>query len=136
MSKWDFPSHPFADAAAARHPSLSSTVEQYAKDQGLEILDFAKAKDEDKDDLARAHLAKFTKSHGVVMIGKAQEKALSYKGQRKDHGTKVWFEYSRQRLFVTYYYFYILDEDFGLFFAFLTHMLRHCIVLRIISITN
>jgi len=34
----------------------------------------------------------------------------------KDHGTKVWFEYSRQRLFVTYYYFYILDEDFGLFF--------------------
>ena len=50
------------------------------------------------------------------MIGKAQEKASGYKGQRKDHGTKVWFEYSRQSLFVTYYYFYILDADFGLFF--------------------
>jgi hypothetical protein len=41
---------------------------------------------------------------------------MGYKAKRKDHGTKVWFEYSRQRLFVTYYYFYILDEDFGLFF--------------------
>ena len=79
-------------------------------------MDFAKRQDEDKDDLARAHLAKFTKKQGVVMIGKAQEKALGYKGQRKDHGTKVWFEYSRQSLHVTYYYFYILDADFGLFF--------------------
>jgi hypothetical protein len=96
--------------------AFRTAVEQYAKAQGLEIVDFAKAKDEDKDDLARAHLAKFPKKHGVVMIGKAQEKALGYKGQRKDHGTKVWFDYSRQRLFVTYYYFYILDEDFGLFF--------------------
>lgn len=96
--------------------AFRKTVEQYAQAQGLTIVDFAKAKDEDKDDLARAHLAKFAKKQGVVMIGKAQEKALGYKGQRKDHGTKVWFEYSRQSLFVTYYYFYILDEDFGLFF--------------------
>ena len=96
--------------------AFRKAVEQYAQNQGLEIVDFAKAKDEDKDDLARAQLAKFAKKQGVVLIGKAQEKALGYKGQRKDHGTKVWFEYSRQRLFVTYYYFYILDEDFGLLF--------------------
>ena len=96
--------------------AFRSSVEQYAKEQGLEIVDFGKRQDEDKDDLARAHLVQFTKKQGVVMIGKAQEKALGYKGQRKDHGTKVWFEYSRQSLFVTYYYFYILDEDFGLFF--------------------
>ncbi len=96
--------------------AFRKAVEAYAQEQGLAIVDFAKAKDEDKDDLARAHLAKFAKRHGVVMIGKAQEKALGYKGQRKDHGTKVWFDYSRQSLFVTYYYFYILDEEFGLFF--------------------
>ncbi len=93
-----------------------TAVEQYAKEQGLEIVDFAKAQAEDKDELARAHLAQFSKKQGVVMIGKAQEKALGYQGTRKDHGTKVWFEYSRQQLFVTYYYFYILDADFGLFF--------------------
>ena len=39
-------------------------VEQYAQDQGLTIVDFAKAKDEDKDDLARAHLAPFAKTRG------------------------------------------------------------------------
>jgi hypothetical protein len=89
-------------------------VEQYAKEQGLNIVDFAKG--EDKDEKARTYLAKFDKKQGVVLIGKAQEKALGYKAQRKDHGTKVWFNYSRQSLFVTYYYFYILDEDFGLFF--------------------
>jgi len=94
--------------------AFRKAVEKYAKEQGLSIVDFAKG--EDKDEKARAHLAKFGKEQGVVLIGKAQEKALGYKGQRKDHGTKVWFEYSRQSLNVTYYYFYIMDEDFGLFF--------------------
>jgi hypothetical protein len=91
-----------------------TAVEEYAKGQGLSIVDFAKG--EDKDGTAKTYLAKFEKKSGVVLIGKAQEKALGYKGQRKDHGTKVWFEYSRQSLNVTYYYFYILDEEFGLFF--------------------
>jgi hypothetical protein len=94
--------------------AFRKAVEKYAKEQGLSLVDFAKG--EDKDERARAHLAKFGKKQGVVLIGKAQEKALGYKGQRKDHGTKVWFEYSRQSLHVTYYYFYILDEEFGLFF--------------------
>jgi hypothetical protein len=94
--------------------AFRKAVEKYAKEQGLSIVDFAKG--EDKDEKARAHLAKFEKKQGVVLIGKAQEKALGYKGQRKDHGKKVWFDYSRQSLNVTYYYFYILDEEFGLFF--------------------
>ena len=89
-------------------------VEKYAKDQGLSIVDFAKG--EDKDKKARAHLANFENKQGVVLIGKAQEKALGYKAQRKTRGKLVWFDYSRQSLFVTYYYFYILDADFGLFF--------------------
>ena len=94
--------------------AFRTAVEKYAKEQGLPIVDFAKG--EDKDDKAKAYLAKFEKKRGVVLIGKAQEKARGYKGQRKDHGTKVWFEYSRQSVNVTYYYFYILDEEFGLFF--------------------
>lgn len=94
--------------------SFRNSVEGYAQEQGLSIVNFAK--NEDKDDRARAELAKFEKKQGVVLIGKAQEKAIGYKALRKDQGTKVWFEYSRQSLFVTHYYFYILDEDFGLFF--------------------
>ncbi len=94
--------------------AFRTRIEEYAKEQGIHIVDFAKG--EDKDEKAHLQLAKFEKKHGVVLIGKAQEKALGYKGQRKDHGTKVWFEYSRQSVNVTYYYFYILDEEFGLFF--------------------
>lgn len=67
-------------------------VEKYAKDQGLSIVDFAKG--EDKDEKACAHLAKFEKKQGVVLIGKAQEKALGYKAQKSMKGTRVWFEYS------------------------------------------
>jgi hypothetical protein len=89
-------------------------VEQFATTEGLTIVQFAKG--DDKDEIARAHLARFQRSSGVVLIGKAQEKTLGYSGRRKDHGTKVWFEYSRCTVFVTHYYFYILDEDFGLFF--------------------
>jgi predicted MarR family transcription regulator len=94
--------------------AFRKAVEQYAKEQGLSIVDFTKG--EDKDEKAHAYLAKFEKKQGVVLIGKAPEKALGYKGQKSTKGTRVWFNYSRQSLFVTYYYFYILDADFGLFF--------------------
>ena len=89
-------------------------VEAFAQAQGLSIVDFARG--EEKDDTARAHLARFTGTSGVVLIGKAQEIAQAYGAVRKDHGTKVWFEYRRREVRVTYYYVYILDEDFGLFF--------------------
>jgi len=89
-------------------------VEKFAEEQGLTIVNFEHG--EAKDDTARAHLAKFDKRSGVVLIGKAQEKTSGYTARRKDHGTKVWFDYSRRGVFVTHYYFYILDEEFGMFF--------------------
>jgi hypothetical protein len=77
--------------------SFRNAVEKYAKEQGLSIVDFAKG--ENKDEKARAHLAKFEKKQGVVLIGKAQEKALGYtRAEEQDHGTRVWFDYSRQSL--------------------------------------
>jgi hypothetical protein len=94
--------------------AFRETVDKFAVAQGLTIVDFAH--DEDKDETARAHLAKLEKKSGMVLIGKAQEKTLGYTARRKDHGTKVWFDYSRRAVWVTHYYFYILDEDFGLFF--------------------
>jgi len=94
--------------------AFRKAVDKFAAGQGLTLVDFAK--DEDKDETARAHLTKFDKTSGVVLIGKAQEKTTGYTARRKDHGTKVWFEYSRRAVWVTHYYFYILDEEFGLFF--------------------
>jgi hypothetical protein len=94
--------------------AFRAAVEKFAEEQGLTIVNFARK--EEKDETARAHLAKFEKRSGVVLIGKAQEKTSGYTARRKDHGTKVWFDYSRRDVFVTHYYFYILDEEFGLFF--------------------
>lgn len=94
--------------------AFRARVEKFAEEQGLTIVNFAHG--EEKDETARAHLAKFDKSSGVVLIGKAQEKTSGYTARRKDHGTKVWFDYSRRDVFVTHYYFYLLDEGFGMFF--------------------
>jgi hypothetical protein len=70
-------------------------VEQFAADQGISLITFEKG--DDKDQIAQEHLAEFEGQSGVVVIGKAQEMALGYKAKRVDRGTKVWFEYSRQK---------------------------------------
>lgn len=94
--------------------AFRTRVEKFAEEQSLTIVNFARG--EAKDETARVHLAKFDKRSGVVLIGKAQEKTSGYTARRKDHGTKVWFDYSRREVFVTHYYFYILDVEFGMFF--------------------
>lgn len=94
--------------------AFREAVEKFAAEQGLTIVDFVKG--QAKDEVARAHLAQFEGSSGVVLIGKAQEKALGYTAQRQERGKRVWFKYHRREVWVTHYYIYILDEDFGLFF--------------------
>jgi len=49
--------------------AFRKAVEAFAQAHGLTIVDFAK--DEDKDETARTHLAQFPQSSGVVLIGKA-----------------------------------------------------------------
>lgn len=94
--------------------AFRDAVEQFAAAQGLTIVDFVKGAR--KDELAQAALAQFDRPSGVVLIGKAQERTSAFSGRRADREGKVWFTYSRRTVHVTYYYFYILDEDFGLAF--------------------
>jgi hypothetical protein len=95
--------------------SYHTAVETFAAAEGLEIYKFKKK--DVKEEIAKAHLAKFRKKSGVVLIGKAQEKASAFRGKRADKaGGKVWFDYRRQEVNVIHYYFYILDEEFGLGF--------------------
>jgi hypothetical protein len=94
--------------------AFRAAIEQFATAHGLKVIEFAR--NEAKDETARAHLAEFNQPSGVVLIGKAQEKTLGYSARRVDQGTKVWFDYRRREAYVTHYYFYILDADFGLFF--------------------
>jgi hypothetical protein len=92
-----------------------TAVKAFAEAEGLAVYKFKKG--EKKEEVAKAHLAKFEGQSGVVLIGKAQEKASAFSGRRADREDgKVWFDYRRRTVNVTHYYFYILDEEFGLGF--------------------
>jgi hypothetical protein len=108
---WPIPS---PAAMTKMSDAFRKAVEQFAVKQGLKIVTFAKG--ESKEELAHAALADFPRSNGVVLIGKAQEQAVAFKGRRDDQESNVWFSYSRQSVNLTHYYFYVLDEDFGLAF--------------------
>ena len=48
--------------------------------RGLELVSFGK---ERKDDVAQQFLARFTGTEGVLFVGRAQEKALVWRTQRR-----------------------------------------------------
>jgi len=86
-------------------------VEQLARQVGAPIIPFLKG--QRKDDVAKWHLARFKKPHGVVFIGVAQEKAFAFRASHQRAGKHVHFAYSRQSVCVTHYYFYVVDPEWG-----------------------
>jgi hypothetical protein len=82
--------------------------------RGLELVSFGK---ERKDDVAQAFLARFTGTEGVLFVGRAQEKALVWRTQRRyNQAGEPYAWLVRSTAFINYFYFYCLDEDFGPFF--------------------
>ena len=83
--------------------------------QGLELVSFGK---ERKDDLVQQFLARFTGTEGVLFVGRAQEKALVWRTQRRYNPATgepyAWLV--RATAFINYFYFYCVDADFGPFF--------------------
>jgi hypothetical protein len=82
--------------------------------RGLELVSFGK---ERKDEVAQQFLARFIDTEGVLFVGRAQEKALVWRTQRRH--TRAGESYAwlvRSTAFINYFYFYCLDEDFGPFF--------------------
>jgi hypothetical protein len=86
-------------------------VKRFARSVGIPIVEFTKG--ERKDDIAKSYHARFRKPHGVVFIGVAQEKAWAFKAKPIKQGKHVHFDYSRQSVCVTHYYFYLLDPQWG-----------------------
>jgi len=109
--KWPIPS---PKAMYQMTEKFKEAVEIFAQEMGREIYTFSKG--EDKDEVARQHAELFGIDEGVVLIGKAQEKAQAIRSRRADQKGKVWFNYFRQSVQVTHFYFYIIDKDFGLCF--------------------
>ena len=83
----------------------------FAAAQQIPLLHFERGAR--KDDVAAAQRAQFAGTEGVVFIGVAQERAHAFRASKRVDGPLVGFQYSRQPVYVNYYYFYLLDEDFG-----------------------
>jgi hypothetical protein len=82
--------------------------------RGLELVSFGK---ERKDDVAQEFLARFSGAEGVLFVGRAQEKALVWRTQRRyNQAGEPYAWLVRSTAFINYFYFYCLDEDFGPFF--------------------
>lgn len=91
-------------------------VERFARDQGISLEPFPK--DVRKEDFIRPLFAKAMAEGrtGVVFIGTAQEKARSFRGVRAPEAKadkRPWFRFTPSTVYVKYFYFYILDPEFG-----------------------
>jgi hypothetical protein len=110
--------HRFATSSlmAPMTKAFVSSIERFAEDEGIPLIKFSKG--ERKEDVAKARLAEFPLDEGILLIGKAQEKAKLCRTVRRRNprtgGTYPWLV--RTTAIVNYYYFYCLDRDFGPFF--------------------
>jgi hypothetical protein len=92
-----------------------AATERYAEQHHIPLITFEKG--QRKDDVMAEHLRHFDQPEGVVLIGKAQEKANIYRTQKRHnaHGQPYpWIVPSTG--LVNHYYFYCVDADFGPFF--------------------
>ncbi|MGH9917697.1 MAG: hypothetical protein ACRD6W_02310, partial [Nitrososphaerales archaeon] len=91
-------------------------IERFVAAHGVDLVTFEKGKR--KDDVAQAYLAAFDKEEGVLFVGKAQEKTMAYRTEKRRNPETgrpyPWIV--RATVLVNHYYFYCVDKDFGPFF--------------------
>ena len=90
-------------------------IDDYARSHDIPIIAFERK--QRKEDVAAEYLATFAGTEGVLFIGKAQEKVRTFRteGRKNNRGeTYPWIVDSTAM--VNQYYFYAVDDDFGLFF--------------------
>lgn len=95
---------------------FEAQIKKFIAKEQVPVIRFVKG--QRKDDIAKEHLASFTKQEGVLFVGKAQEKAYVFRTEKRRNpqtgSTYPWIV--RSSVMVMYYYFYCVDRDFGPFF--------------------
>lgn len=87
-------------------------LEQWSQRHGIPLVHFERR--QRKDDVAKERRRGFRCEEGVVFIGVAQERCLSFRGhRRRTVRGSVNFEFSRQSVFVNHYYIYFQDLEWG-----------------------
>jgi hypothetical protein len=107
-------------ASSALMDPISKTfvksLEDFARRENVPVVQFRKG--QRKDDIAAEYRKKFTRSEGVVFIGKAQEKTRVFRTERRRNeqtgATYPWLVSSTAM--VNQFYVYCVDRDFGAFF--------------------
>ena len=90
-----------------------AAIEGFVKHHRIDLVRFQRG--ERKDDRAQQYLRRWSGGEGVLFVGKAQEKAHVPRTVRRrkpnSEATYPWLMSSTA--YVNYYYFYLVDEDFG-----------------------
>jgi len=100
----------------AKSDAFAKAVRRFAAEGGIDWVDFKKG--QRKDDIMKAHLSRFSRTEGVLFVGRAQEKARVFRTEkrRRDDGTSYPWIVDTTAV-VNHYYFYCVDRDFGPFFV-------------------
>ena len=94
------------------HDRFVRSVRAFAKHHDIPLIPFERG--QRKDDIAAAHRRGFQAEQGVVFVGVAQERCLSFKShKRQTRSGSVTFDFSRQSVYVNHYYFYFQDSQWG-----------------------
>jgi hypothetical protein len=112
------------------HDRFVRDVATFADTGKIPVVHFERG--QRKDDVAAEQRARFTGTEGVVFIGVAQERASSFKAQKR-YGPEggVHFDFSRQSVSANQYYFYLQDAEWGPAFVkvgtYLPYPVRACL---------
>lgn len=91
---------------------LVGGIRRFAEREDIPLVRFERG--ERKDDTAARHRKSFGRAEGVVFVGSAQERMRSFKGRkRRTASGSVIFDFSRQPVYVSHYYFYFQDPEWG-----------------------
>jgi hypothetical protein len=93
-----------------------AAVDRFVRREQIPLITFTKG--QRKDDVTQEYRSCFSKSEGIVVVGKAQEKTPVFRTEKRRNPetgrTYPWIV--RTTAMVNHYYFYGIDEDFGPFF--------------------
>jgi hypothetical protein len=106
-------------SSALREPlsrAFLTAMDRLIQQHNIPLVTFQRG--QRKDDIAAQYRARFSPEEGVVFVGKAQEKAVVFRTERRYHPNTgqsyAWLV--RSSALVNHYYFDCQDHDFGPFF--------------------
>jgi hypothetical protein len=94
---------------------FSAAMRRFAREQRVPWVDLVKG--QRKDEIMHEHLARFTAEEGVLFIGRAQEKTVLFRTERRrDTNGESYPWIVKTTGVVNQFYVYAVDADFGPFF--------------------